>query len=99
MTKWSWNLVTFTFMLFLYVFEVWNVTLIAMHIQSNSLSFSSEVFVFGIAVTQWHSRLVVECNEVDGFHLPAVTYAADDTEESISQNDLLLLSKENVNAI
>ncbi|XP_059433882.1 probable helicase MAGATAMA 3 isoform X1 [Corylus avellana] len=46
-------------------------------------------------VTQWHSRLVVECNEVDGFHLPAVTYAADDTEESISQNDLLLLSKEN----
>ncbi|XP_062178098.1 probable helicase MAGATAMA 3 isoform X2 [Alnus glutinosa] len=46
-------------------------------------------------VTQWHSRLVVECNEVDGFHLLAVTYAADDTEESISQNDLLLLSKEN----
>ncbi|KAB1206980.1 putative helicase MAGATAMA 3 [Morella rubra] len=46
-------------------------------------------------VTEWKSRVVVECNEVDGFHLPAVTYAADDTEEAISQNDLLLLSKEN----
>ncbi|GLT64323.1 hypothetical protein SLA2020_368260 [Shorea laevis] len=46
-------------------------------------------------MTQWHSRLVVECNEVDGFHLLAVTYAADDSDESISQNDLLLLSKEN----
>ncbi|XP_021285996.1 probable helicase MAGATAMA 3 isoform X2 [Herrania umbratica] len=35
----------------------------------------------------------MECNEADGFHLPAVTYEADE-EESISQNDLLLLSKE-----
>lgn len=50
-------------------------------------------------MTEWKSRVVVECNDVDGFHLPAVTYAADDTEEAISQNDLLLLSKENVNAI
>jgi senataxin len=47
-------------------------------------------------VSEWESRLVVECNEVDGFHLPAVTYAADNADESISQNDLLLLSKEKV---
>ncbi|XP_017970760.1 PREDICTED: probable helicase MAGATAMA 3 isoform X2 [Theobroma cacao] len=44
-------------------------------------------------VTDWKLRLVMECNEADGFHLPAVTYEADE-EESISQNDLLLLSKE-----
>ena len=37
----------------------------------------------------------MECNEADGFHSPAVTYEADE-EESISQNDLLLLSKEEV---
>ena len=50
----------------------------------------------GIAVSEWERRLVVECNEVDGFHLPAVTYAADNAKESISHNDLLLLSKEKV---
>ncbi|XP_022762918.1 probable helicase MAGATAMA 3 isoform X2 [Durio zibethinus] len=44
-------------------------------------------------VTNWKLRLVMECNEADGFHLPAVTYEADE-EESIAQNDLLLLSKE-----
>ncbi|XVF45709.1 hypothetical protein PTKIN_Ptkin02bG0228300 [Pterospermum kingtungense] len=44
-------------------------------------------------VTDWKLRLVMECNEADGFHLPAVTYEAGE-EESISQNDLLLLSKE-----
>lgn len=69
------------------------------HTHTLSLSFCSEVFVPDVTVTEWKSRVVVECNEVDGFHLPAVTYAADDTEEAISQNDLLLLSKENVNAI
>ncbi|KAH7518206.1 probable helicase MAGATAMA 3 isoform X2 [Ziziphus jujuba] len=42
-------------------------------------------------VAEWESRVVVECNEVDGFHLVTVNYAHD--EESISQNDLLLLSK------
>ncbi|KAL5564868.1 hypothetical protein UlMin_028032 [Ulmus minor] len=42
-------------------------------------------------VTEWESRVVVECNEIDGFHLPVVNYAS--SEESISQNDLLLLSK------
>ncbi|KAG6711208.1 hypothetical protein I3842_05G042000 [Carya illinoinensis] len=46
-------------------------------------------------VAEWQRRLVVECNEIDGFHLPAVTYAAEEVDESISQNDLLLLSKEN----
>ncbi|OMO92078.1 putative helicase MAGATAMA 3 [Corchorus olitorius] len=44
-------------------------------------------------VTDWKLRLVIECNEADGFHLAALTYEADE-EESISQNDLLLLSKE-----
>ena len=53
----------------------------------------------GIAVSEWERRLVVECNEVDGFHLPAVTYAADNAKESISHNDLLLLSKEKVKEI
>ncbi|XP_022762920.1 probable helicase MAGATAMA 3 isoform X4 [Durio zibethinus] len=46
-------------------------------------------------VTNWKLRLVMECNEADGFHLPAVTYEADE-EESIAQNDLLLLSKEKI---
>lgn len=62
----------------------------------HSLSFSSEVVVLDITVAEWQRRLVVECNEVDGFHLPAVTYSAEEVDESISQNDLLLLSKENV---
>ncbi|XVE67327.1 hypothetical protein DITRI_Ditri08aG0151700 [Diplodiscus trichospermus] len=44
-------------------------------------------------VTDWKLRLVMECSEADGFHSAAVTYEADE-EESISQNDLLLLSKE-----
>lgn len=37
----------------------------------------------------------MECGEADGFHLPSVTYEADEVE-SISPNDLLLLSKEEV---
>lgn len=37
----------------------------------------------------------MECGEVDEFHLPAVTYNAEE-EEQISPNDLLLLSKEEV---
>lgn len=41
--------------------------------------------------------MVVECNEVDGFHLVTVNYAHD--EESISQNDLLLLSKVKVSKL
>ncbi|XVE94014.1 hypothetical protein REPUB_Repub01dG0243700 [Reevesia pubescens] len=44
-------------------------------------------------VTDWKLRLVMECHEANGFHLPSVTYEADE-EQSISQNDLLLLSKE-----
>ncbi|KAH1099191.1 hypothetical protein J1N35_016112 [Gossypium stocksii] len=44
-------------------------------------------------VADWKLRLVMECNEADGFYLPAITYEAEE-EESISQNDLLLLSKE-----
>ncbi|XP_024022736.1 probable helicase MAGATAMA 3 isoform X2 [Morus notabilis] len=42
-------------------------------------------------VTEWKSRVVVECNEISGFHLIVVNAA--ENEESISQNDLLLLSK------
>lgn len=44
-------------------------------------------------VAEWKMRLVMECSEADGFHFPAVTYEADE-DESIFQNDLLLLSKE-----
>ncbi|KAH9752045.1 putative helicase MAGATAMA 3 [Citrus sinensis] len=44
-------------------------------------------------VQEWKLRLVMECGEADGFHLPSVTYEADEVE-SISPNDLLLLSKE-----
>ncbi|KDP29174.1 hypothetical protein JCGZ_16563 [Jatropha curcas] len=46
-------------------------------------------------VTEWVMRLVVECNEVDGFLFPAVTYG-DDEGEKIVQNDLLLLSREQI---
>ncbi|KAJ0010945.1 hypothetical protein Pint_32913 [Pistacia integerrima] len=44
-------------------------------------------------VRDWKLRLVMECGEADEFHLPAVTYNAEE-EEPISPNDLLLLSKE-----
>ncbi|KAG8647199.1 probable helicase MAGATAMA 3 isoform X2 [Manihot esculenta] len=46
-------------------------------------------------VNEWVMRLVVEYNEAEGFLLPAVTYA-DDEGEKISQNDLLLLSREQI---
>ena len=44
-----------------------------------------------IAVAEWESRVVVECNEINGFHIAVVNTA--ENEEFISQNDLLLLSK------
>lgn len=44
-------------------------------------------------VTEWVLRLVVECNESEGFLLPSVTYG-DDEGEKIVQNDLLLLSED-----
>lgn len=40
--------------------------------------------------------MVTKCNESDGFHLPEVTYGSSYKDFSISQNDLLLLSKEKV---
>ncbi|KAJ9184340.1 hypothetical protein P3X46_004072 [Hevea brasiliensis] len=46
-------------------------------------------------VNEWVMRLVVEWNEAEGFLLPAVTYG-DDEGEKISQNDLLLLSREQI---
>ncbi|XP_031111945.1 probable helicase MAGATAMA 3 [Ipomoea triloba] len=39
--------------------------------------------------TEWTQAIVAECNELNGFHLPTVICA---DVESISQNDLLLLS-------
>jgi senataxin len=50
---------------------------------------------WGSAVTDWVLRLVVECNESEGFLLPSVTYG-DDEGEKIVQNDLLLLSEDQV---
>ncbi|CAI0375634.1 unnamed protein product [Linum tenue] len=44
-------------------------------------------------VTEWEMRLVTECNEVEGFFQVALTLG-DNEEKRISQNDLLLLSKE-----
>uniref|UniRef100_A0A6N2MY61 Helicase ATP-binding domain-containing protein n=1 Tax=Salix viminalis TaxID=40686 RepID=A0A6N2MY61_SALVM len=44
-------------------------------------------------VTEWVMRLVVECNESEGFLLSSVTYG-DDEGEKIVQNDLLLLSED-----
>ncbi|GLT85964.1 hypothetical protein SLE2022_041290 [Rubroshorea leprosula] len=44
---------------------------------------------------EWKLRLVMKCSEEDGFHCPFVTYEAGE-EESVSQNDLLLLSKEEI---
>ncbi|CAL1385468.1 unnamed protein product [Linum trigynum] len=48
-------------------------------------------------VTDWEMRLVTECNEVEGFFQVAVTHG-DKEENRISQNDLLLLSKEKTKA-
>ncbi|XP_051146764.1 probable helicase MAGATAMA 3 isoform X2 [Andrographis paniculata] len=39
--------------------------------------------------TEWQQAIVAECSEIDGFHLPMVICSDEDT---ISQNDLLLLS-------
>lgn len=50
---------------------------------------------WGAAVTEWVMRLVVECNESEGFLLSSVTYG-DDEGEKIVQNDLLLLSEDQV---
>lgn len=48
-------------------------------------------------------RLVMECREADGFHILLVTYKDGEREKekemenkSLAQNDLLLLSKEQV---
>ncbi|KAL0335170.1 UNVERIFIED_CONTAM: putative helicase MAGATAMA 3 [Sesamum radiatum] len=46
----------------------------------------SDVF---ISQTEWQQAIVAECSEVNGFHLPMVICS---DAESISQNDLLLLS-------
>lgn len=43
-------------------------------------------------------RLVMECSEADGFHFLLVTYEADEGEY-LAQNDLLLLSKEEVHIL
>ena len=48
-----------------------------------------------VAVTESVMRLVLECNEADGFLFPAVSFG-DEEDEKISQNDLLLISKEKV---
>ncbi|CAK7328439.1 unnamed protein product [Dovyalis caffra] len=45
-------------------------------------------------VTEWVMRLVVECNEAEGFLLPSVTYGGDDEDQKMVQNDLLLLSED-----
>jgi len=39
--------------------------------------------------------VVKECSDADGFYFPVVIYDADEGE-SVSQNDLLLLSREKV---
>ncbi|RVW50204.1 putative helicase MAGATAMA 3 [Vitis vinifera] len=43
-------------------------------------------------VSEWKFAIVRECSETDGFSIPVVGYKAEEGE-SISQNDLLLLSK------
>ncbi|XP_025013172.1 probable helicase MAGATAMA 3 isoform X2 [Ricinus communis] len=46
-------------------------------------------------VTTSVMRLVLECNEAEGFLFPAVSFGGEE-DERISQNDLLLLSKEKI---
>ena len=48
-----------------------------------------------IAVAEWKFAIVRECSETDGFSIPVVGYKAEEGE-SISQNDLLLLSRTKV---
>lgn len=45
-------------------------------------------------MVEWERRVVLECNEIDGFHLAVVNRVR--SEESILQNDLFLLSKDKV---
>ncbi|GAV91435.1 AAA_11 domain-containing protein/AAA_12 domain-containing protein [Cephalotus follicularis] len=46
-------------------------------------------------VTEWNMRLIMEWSKDDEFYIPLVTYEhKEENESNISQNDLLLLSKE-----
>lgn len=47
----------------------------------------------GIVETLWMKAVTVGCSEVDGFHFPMISCSE---VESISQNDLLLLSNKEV---
>lgn len=47
-----------------------------------------------IAVTDWAQGMAVECSEMNGFHMPTVICV---NAESVSQNDLLLLTIKKVN--
>lgn len=49
----------------------------------------------GTSVHEQKMCLVKECSDSEGFYFPVVLYRADEGE-SISQNELLLLSKEKV---
>lgn len=75
----------FTFFILFFYFEVYNV------IQTET----KILFLMGIAVSEWKFAIVRECSETDGFSIPVVGYKAEEGE-SISQNDLLLLSKTKV---
>ncbi|KAI4312515.1 hypothetical protein MLD38_037321 [Melastoma candidum] len=46
------------------------------------------------SVVEWKLAVVNKCSESDGFHLPEIRYGSSFKDFSISQNDLVLLSKE-----
>lgn len=48
------------------------------------------------AVIECKHGVVVKCPESDGFYLPEVTYGSSFKDNSICQNDLILLSNEKV---
>lgn len=48
-----------------------------------------------VSVTEWQKGAVVSCEEANGFHLVSVA-VLDEFREEVSENDLLILSKEKV---
>lgn len=56
-------------------------------------TYASNMYVFEHIGTEWQQAIIAECSEVNGFQLPMVICT---DEDSIRQNDLLLLSTKKV---
>lgn len=80
-------------------YESSKLTLVCLQVPFLSFYLVDSVFMYlaylflGIVDTQWMKAVTVGCSEIDGFHFPMISSS---DAESISQNDLLLLSNKEV---